>query len=343
MINLTSTSDLVELVTGSALNIDVHASWVDLATSTTTPGRTNTLITTATTTTIVASPAASTQRNVKTITIRNRDASNSQAITVEHTDGTSLVQLVKVTLLAGYTLAYNEGNGWAVYDQAGALANSPSAGRTLAVAELTSGTAATYTCGPSTNTIEVEIWGGGGGGGGCTSVASAAAAAGGGGAGGYAFKRFSVTPNQQITYTVGPGGNGASGAGGGNGTASSVTVGATTVTANGGGGAPVATAATTLTSRAGGAGGAVSTNGDINAGGMPGEAGNTLIVATPIIQSGNGGSTAIGGGGLGLVAVGNGNAGVGYGAGGGGAATGASAVRTGGNGTAGLIKIRELS
>jgi hypothetical protein len=343
MINLASTSDLLELVTGSALTIHVHASWVDLSGSTVTPGRTNSIVTTATTTNVVPSPAAATQRNVKTVTIRNTDAASSLLVTVQHTDGTSLVQLVKITLLAGYTLTYNEGDGWQVLDQSGAIANSPAAGRLVKTTVLTSGSAASFTTGPSTNTIDVELLGGGGAGGGCTSLASAAGAAGGGGAGSYARKTFAVTPNTNYTYTVGAAGTGVSGAGGGNGTASTFAVGATTVTAPGGSGAPVATAATTLTSRAGGAGGAVATNGDINGSGAPGEAGNVLIVATPIVQSGNGGSTAYGAGGLGLVAVGAGNAAIGFGGGGGGAATGASTVRTGGNAGGGLIVVREYT
>jgi len=64
MLLLTSTSDIVRLITGAAAStIEVHTSYVDVNGTTITPGRTNTRITTATTTTIVASPAASTQRN----------------------------------------------------------------------------------------------------------------------------------------------------------------------------------------------------------------------------------------------------------------------------------------
>jgi hypothetical protein len=114
MLLLTSTSDLLTVVTGQAVTaIDVHASWVDYASGTITPGRTNTAsITTATTTTVVASPAASTQRNVKSLHIRNRDASLSCDITVKHTDGTNNLELIKVTLAAGDSLEYVEGVGW---------------------------------------------------------------------------------------------------------------------------------------------------------------------------------------------------------------------------------------
>ena len=100
---LTSTSDIVRIVTGSAVStIGVHADWMDLLGLAVTPGRTNTLITTATTTTVVAAPAASTQRNVRGLTISNNHASSSCNITVQHFDGTNSVDDFPVTaLLAG--------------------------------------------------------------------------------------------------------------------------------------------------------------------------------------------------------------------------------------------------
>lgn len=112
MILLASTSDLLRVVTDAAITTDVHASWVDLSGSTVTPGRTNTLISTATTTTVVGSPAASTYRTVKTLTIRNRHATTSVGVTVVHSDGTNVPELIKVTLLAGECLHYHEAGGF---------------------------------------------------------------------------------------------------------------------------------------------------------------------------------------------------------------------------------------
>jgi hypothetical protein len=105
MLILGSSSDLLQVMTGSAGSIDVHASWMDNVAGAVGPGRTNTAITTAATTTVVGSPASGTQRNLKTLHIRNRGA-NSNDITVFHTDGTTPVSLQKVTLLAGGTLQY---------------------------------------------------------------------------------------------------------------------------------------------------------------------------------------------------------------------------------------------
>lgn len=91
MLLLTSTSNVIQLVTLSAANpIDVHASYVDLNGDVVTPLRTNTKITTATTTTIVGSPAAGTQRNVKGLYITNGSTGTNCDLVVYHFDGTTL-------------------------------------------------------------------------------------------------------------------------------------------------------------------------------------------------------------------------------------------------------------
>lgn len=124
MLLLTSTSDLIQVVTGSAVTTDVHASWADHSAGTITPGRTNTAITTAATTTVVASPGASTQRNVQTLTVRNKHASSSQAVTVRHTDGTTIVELHNCTLAAGESLHFVDGRGFITFTSTGAVKGS---------------------------------------------------------------------------------------------------------------------------------------------------------------------------------------------------------------------------
>lgn len=120
MLLLTSTGDLVRVVTSAAGDIQVHASYVDVNGTTITPQRTNTLITTATTTTIVASPAASTQRNVKGLYITNNSSSVINTIGVLHTDGTNVVELIQFILLPGENLGYREDGSWVHRDQNGA-------------------------------------------------------------------------------------------------------------------------------------------------------------------------------------------------------------------------------
>lgn len=118
MLLLASISDLFELVTSSAANVDIVASYVDLSGSTVTPGRQATTIAAAATTTIVSSPAASTYRTVKTLHIRNRHASTSNTVTIRFNNGSSF-ELISVALPAGYVLHYDEGAGFEILDSGG--------------------------------------------------------------------------------------------------------------------------------------------------------------------------------------------------------------------------------
>jgi hypothetical protein len=121
MLLLTSTSDIVRVVTGSAANLEVHASWVDNASGTITPGRTNTAaITTATTTTVVGSPGASTQRNVKHLSIINSHASTSTTVSVQHFDASNSETLWSGVLLAGEGVDFTEKGEWIYFDVTGA-------------------------------------------------------------------------------------------------------------------------------------------------------------------------------------------------------------------------------
>lgn len=120
MLLLTSTSDIIRVVTGSAANINVHTDYVENASGTFTPKRTNTAaITTATTTTIVPSPGASTQTNVKGISITNNHATASTQVTVQHFDGTTSEDLMGVTLLAGENLVLDAEGRWTHHDVQG--------------------------------------------------------------------------------------------------------------------------------------------------------------------------------------------------------------------------------
>jgi hypothetical protein len=120
MLLLTSTSDLIQVVTDAAADIRAHASWVDNASGTITPGRTNTAaITTATTTTVVGAPAASTQRSVRHLNIRNTHGSTASTVTVQHTDGTTVEALFKVVLAAGESVVLGENGIWVYYDATG--------------------------------------------------------------------------------------------------------------------------------------------------------------------------------------------------------------------------------
>jgi hypothetical protein len=109
---LNGTTDKIQVVTSAAAAVDVVASWADLNGGAVTPGRTCTAISTAATTDVVATPAASTTRNVRMMTIRNRDAAVQTDVTVLYNAGGTTYQLAKRTLNAGDELVYIEGVGF---------------------------------------------------------------------------------------------------------------------------------------------------------------------------------------------------------------------------------------
>jgi hypothetical protein len=343
VLNLTATTKLIRVITSAAATVDVVASWVDFVSpSTVTPGNTETAISTAATTTVVAAPAASTTRNVKRLSARNRHASTATDVTVQLYDGTTAFDLFKATLAAGELLQYSQSDGFEVIDAAGNFKTTAlSTGRFLGLTVFTAGT--TFTSSAATRRILVKLVGGGGGGGGCSSSASNGAAGAGGGAGGYAEKQFDVSPSTGYTYAIGSAGTAGANTGGTGGTGGSTTfaVGATTVTGAGGVGGVGMTTGTSEIGAAGGAGGA-STNGDLNSPGAPGDFGYRRTGLLGF--SGAGADSEFGGGGAARVAAGVGNAATGYGAGGaGGLVLNGSGAVLGGVGTQGAIMVEEYA
>ena len=119
MLLLTSTSDVVNLITGAAVSsLTAHVSWVDNNAGTITPGRANYSISTATTTAIVPSPGSGVQRNVKTIQITNNSAT-TLLVEVQHTDGTTAAELMGVTLKGGENLILDDTGVWHHHDTNG--------------------------------------------------------------------------------------------------------------------------------------------------------------------------------------------------------------------------------
>jgi hypothetical protein len=149
MILLTSTSDKIQVITSAAGQVDVHASYIDLASSTVSAGRLNTRISTATTTDVVAAPAASTTRNVKTLKIGNNSATVTNTVTIQHTDGTNVIVLEQVTLAPLERIGYEEGSGIRVFDSAGRekITNLGLPAGNSNLADVTASGAATYITG----------------------------------------------------------------------------------------------------------------------------------------------------------------------------------------------------
>ena len=113
MIILSSISDALQVVSTAAATVNVHVSWVDNAPTAVTPGRTNTAISTATTATVVAAPASGAQRTLQSLHVVNTHATVSTVITVQHTDGTTIVRLLKTTLFPGNALQMTDQGGFA--------------------------------------------------------------------------------------------------------------------------------------------------------------------------------------------------------------------------------------
>lgn len=115
---LGNTSAIIQVITASAVTVDVTSHWVDKAAGVYTPDSKVFNITTATTTTVVLAPAASTQRHVELLTLRNKHASSSNAVTVQLYDGTATGEICKYTLLAGEELFVTP-TAWWVLDASG--------------------------------------------------------------------------------------------------------------------------------------------------------------------------------------------------------------------------------
>jgi len=117
---LTDTDDTLQVVTASGVStITMQATWFDSTTSANTPSVSEAAVTTPATTTLVSSPAASTQRIIKNITIYNSHASSSNLITIQHYNGTTAFVQYKYTLLAGETLQWTLNEGFSVLDSLG--------------------------------------------------------------------------------------------------------------------------------------------------------------------------------------------------------------------------------
>jgi hypothetical protein len=121
---LLKSTDVLRVVTGSAANVEVNASYVDRVDATTfTPDRpANAVITTATTTTLVGSPSSGVVRNVKDVSAVNTHASSSSTIDIEMFDGTTASSKSGViTLRPGERVAMDDMGVWRHFDANGAI------------------------------------------------------------------------------------------------------------------------------------------------------------------------------------------------------------------------------
>jgi hypothetical protein len=340
-----ATASVLTLATGATSTPSLHysVSYGLLPTSGAAPtfGVTNGTYAVANSSVNMLSGVTTATTDIQEVTIYN-NTGTAQIITVKHSDGTTAItKYGPITMGVGYTLSYDENNGWNMFDaNMNRLVGYSGSGRLLKVSVIAAGTT-TYTFGNGTNSARLVMVGAGGAGGGVPSTSGEHGS--GGGAGAYAEWFGSVTPGYTMTVAVGTGGAGSAGANGGNGSASTTATpvsGGSTVTCPAGSGGKVG--ASTTVPVIGGAGGGVATNGTVNAGGQAGFA--SLMSATTGV-SGAGAPSPLGAGGAQLLfgATTAGNAATGYGAGGGGASAFGTSTAAGGAGANGVIIVEEYS
>jgi len=120
MIQLSTTTRKIQMVTGAAGTIGVYASWIDLSGTTITPSEAFSNVSTATSTDIVVSPGASTSRRIKFINIDNASSTVTNPIKINIVDGGTTVLLFSAVLLPGENLVFDGEGQWHHHDAAGA-------------------------------------------------------------------------------------------------------------------------------------------------------------------------------------------------------------------------------
>lgn len=130
MLILDATTKTIEVDLAGAVTtteLPIVAVFVDVTTTTYTPGSSDAITTGATAVTAVAAPGAATQRQVKLLTIYNADAV-AAVVTVQLNNNTTIRPIVIITLAVGSTLVYTDGEGWRVINAAGEVLSSGSGG-----------------------------------------------------------------------------------------------------------------------------------------------------------------------------------------------------------------------
>lgn len=116
---LDSTSKSLEVVTTTTAAIDYFCSYVDYTSTTVTPADTQGAITTATTTTYVSAPAASTQRQMRRCTFRNKSTSTSNTLTFQKDVSGTNYEAYVVVLAPGESVKQDAEGEWAVFSSTG--------------------------------------------------------------------------------------------------------------------------------------------------------------------------------------------------------------------------------
>ena len=128
MIVLDSTLKTLEIVLGGAVTttqLPFVAVYIDVTTTAYTPIENDGVSNNATAVTMVAAPAASTQRQIKFLSVQNEDTVNATVI-LQYNDNGTIRRISKFTLSPDDTLLYTDGEGMRVLDSTGSLKQSSS-------------------------------------------------------------------------------------------------------------------------------------------------------------------------------------------------------------------------
>lgn len=114
----------VKLAAGAATTeLPFVCAFVDVTTTTYVPGATPGITTGGTAATLAAAPAASTQRQVKFVSVRNSDTVPA-TVTIQYNDNTTIRIIVTAILAVGYSLVYTDGKGFQVTDNNGNISTA---------------------------------------------------------------------------------------------------------------------------------------------------------------------------------------------------------------------------
>jgi hypothetical protein len=132
MFILAATTSSLEVLLGGVITtsqLPFVTSYADLTTTTFTAGSLTGATNSTTAVTIAAAPAASTQRQVKSINVYNADTV-STTVTIRYNDNATTRILVKAVLATGESLVYTQDAGWQVIQANGAIKTGTAAALT---------------------------------------------------------------------------------------------------------------------------------------------------------------------------------------------------------------------
>jgi outer membrane scaffolding protein for murein synthesis (MipA/OmpV family) len=121
LILLTQITDYLEMSLAANLSTDWTSSWVDMSYSANTfiPGSAEGNTAVSGLTTLVPAPAGAVQRQLKYLSITNRDLVGSQTVTVDKNSSGAFNLLGQITLPPGYSLQYVDSRGFYVLSASG--------------------------------------------------------------------------------------------------------------------------------------------------------------------------------------------------------------------------------